>query len=75
MEELKPCPFCGGEAELGEFLGVVPEIDENGAYIDAETEYYAWCYCTECGITTIDYDTDAEAIEAWNRRATDERIN
>lgn len=64
MEELKPCPFCGGEADC----------NKTGIY-----EYYGiplwWVECLSCGINTGGYNTRGEAIETWNRRATDERIN
>ena len=53
MKELKPCPFCGGEAEI--------EMDENWYW-----NYYV--FCQECKITTDYYETADEAIEAWNRR-------
>lgn len=58
MSELKllPCPFCGGEAT----------IDNAGG------KYQAWCkYC--CCIHMGEfYNTEAEAITAWNRRAQPE---
>ena len=53
-EQLRPCPFCGGEANIYQmhFWG---------------TTYT--CECSNCGIETKPMDTEAEAIEAWNRRA------
>ena len=58
---LKPCPFCGGEAVLQQ---------------DANEEYYVLCrkcqllfgYCTD---TWAEFETSEGAIEAWNRRASD----
>lgn len=36
--ELKPCPFCGGEAEIKE---------------DSDTYFFrAWCECKKCHIQT-----------------------
>ena len=58
-EQLKPCPFCGGEASMRirPYCSVV----------------YAGCLNSDCKIqpTTDWYDTDEEAIEAWNRRVND----
>jgi Lar family restriction alleviation protein len=54
MDNLKSCPFCGGEAELR-------NIDHIGEWL-----YEARCPYWGCG---TDYcDTEAEATEAWNRR-------
>lgn len=54
MKELKPCPFCGGEAEI--------EMDDSWCW-----NYYV--FCQECKIGTDCYETADEAIEAWNRMA------
>ena len=56
MSELKPCPFCGGEAELR----------------DDGVDYPYSVQCTECGGMTCWYlhdDTPFGAIDAWNMRA------
>ena len=71
--ELKPCPFCGGKAELKGGIRITPVIDENGAYIDADFECYpSWVECTKCYATGQSFDKDdkdeEKAIEAWNRR-------
>ena len=57
MAELKPCPFCGGEAEFIE-LHATP---------DGNTRGYFRCkhMCCEQGLTR---DKDV-AEEEWNRRA------
>lgn len=61
MDELKPCPFCGGEADL---------FEENFGKT-------VWVQCTECGLSTSRYDKDAIvdnkngeewATSRWNRR-------
>ena len=56
--ELKPCPFCGRKAIL--------RRDSHGCYIGCENGM--------CSVlpTTWYYDTEEEAIEAWNRRANDD---
>ncbi len=55
-EELEPCPFCDSEdINVGKF----------GAY--PYTEYQV--YCENCENGTAKFDSEEEAIAAWNRRA------
>ena len=56
MMELKPCPFCGGEAI-------------KSAFCWANIADESTVECTVCGARTKVLKTE-EAIEAWNRRAT-----
>lgn len=57
MSDLKPCPFCGGEADL---------IDMSDEY---EGEYWVAHQCPSGASTeTYSYETAAEAIAAWNTR-------
>ena len=56
MTDLKPCPFCGGEAECHQWWSATISGD------------YA-TFCTKCGCGTDYYKTKAEAIAAWNARA------
>ena len=64
-EELKPCPFCGGDAEL--IIGFSREV----FYVE----------CTECRAMIgrshkegsclrgrLHFDNKEDAIQAWNRR-------
>ena len=57
--ELKPCPFCGGEARVER---------------DSFSGSYVGCLNDEClgflGLGWI-YETEEEAIDAWNRRANE----
>ena len=55
MAELKPCPFCGGEAVL---------ID-NGCFVDVSCKNF---HCRGWADSLM-FKTKEEAIEAWNRRA------
>lgn len=67
MEELKPCPFCGGEASM-----------ESGIY-DLGDVTYAFAHveclsCVACGSGFTEADSPVEMVghlasEAWNRRA------
>lgn len=63
MEELKPCPFCGGEAIIN------TERRHSGT---AEKFCFIGCRTSGC-IASIHsmnryYLTPEEAVEAWNRR-------
>ena len=55
MEELKRCPFCGGEAVIRHGM-----ISDDNIYME----------CVECGSCSGIFHTEAEAIAAWNRRVT-----
>ena len=55
MTELKPCPFCGGEAKV-EWL------------CNAEPYFSTFqTVCTDCGIY-IEVGSEEEAIKRWNTR-------
>ena len=54
MPKLKPCPFCGGEADIRE-----PNIFYWGKVI----------VCEKCGVQMPPSKNNKEAIAAWNRRA------
>lgn len=59
MEKLKPCPFCGGEAEI-----------VKGRYANGTIVYKVRCAnVTDCKVLpeTI-FGEKEKAIAAWNRR-------
>lgn len=60
-EELKPCPFCGGEAVMQKRVGATGR--------DGYKVYRI--YCSKCGVIQCDmeYYSERDAISAWNRRA------
>ena len=60
MTELKLCPFCG---EGAEFCDPHCPVDDGFVAIG--------CLGVGCGASQILMETEAEAIAAWNRRATD----
>lgn len=63
VTELKPCPFCGGEAELHYDRGPTGER-------------YAWVGCNQCDVMSGHVDVasmmpeETHPITAWNTRAT-----
>lgn len=61
--KLKPCPFCGGEAEIIEMtkrkhrvLGIPP----------------VYIRCRMCGASTCVKITEGQAVYSWNTRASDD---
>ena len=66
MDKLKPCPFCGEEAELISYplyTYLKPYNPET-----ADKKYYIQCKgcATQCG--ALAYNIPGAAIAAWNRR-------
>lgn len=58
-EKLKPCPFCGNEAEMLNY---------------SENEWLV--HFPSCsGMVERWRETDVEAIDQWNRRANDGKID
>lgn len=55
-EKLKPCPFCGGQAETN-----YGRFDYN----------YFGVHCNNCDAYVSDCDSEG-AIEKWNRRIDEE---
>jgi len=64
MEKLKPCPFCGGKAEVVDY-GLTGKLKV--------------VQCSDCGARTRVFDPyikfGESGIEAWNRRVSDESCN
>jgi Lar family restriction alleviation protein len=52
MENLKPCPFCGGEAEVFKMA----------------SDQLKMAACIECMAQSRLFLTEDEAIKAWNMR-------
>lgn len=55
MSELKPCPFCGGEAVIEPIIAI-------------DKRFYSKCRRCGCAIPNL-VPTEQEAAEAWNARA------
>lgn len=61
MNELKPCPFCGGKAKLHISAGSTKK----------KKLYYVMCDSNTCRVypQTYVYSKIGYATRAWNRRA------
>ena len=59
MAELKKCPFCGSD---------------NITMMGKRENCFPWIRCECCGASTSAFETQEEAIEAWNNRATESEI-
>lgn len=60
--KLKPCPFCGGEAELRH---------------ETANQGYSYVECKSCGLRAVKFPrsfetaSDVLATDYWNRRVND----
>lgn len=59
-EELKPCPFCGGKAELKHWRWIGNEYRIE---------------CLKCETKTQISNDYNMLVKTWNRRANDEKID
>jgi hypothetical protein len=63
-DDLKPCPFCGGEAEYGSHQRGSPGAWEN------ETDHWVFCTSEGCCVHMGMYESTHQATAAWNTRTT-----
>lgn len=54
--KLKPCPFCGGKAEIFYWQGYIND------------ECHSNLTCTTCGVGFHDVLSEEDAFKAWNKR-------
>lgn len=61
-DNLKPCPFCGAAANIR---------------FDFKHDYVVFCTNEFCMLNELEYgfDSEEEAIEAWNRRTNDAEVH
>jgi len=62
MSELKPCPFCGGEAAIRKCKDVEFLVHNADCYM---------IMCGRCGVGTSYEPTETDAAAVWNRRTED----
>lgn len=62
-EKLLPCPFCGGEGEIGEVGNAYP-LEEGSWFVACKS-----CRATSKLIFPVKEDVRGLVIEAWNTRA------
>jgi len=58
IDNLKPCPCCGGNADID-------YIDDGNSMGDF------WIECSECEMTSANDRSQEEAIKIWNKRYGD----
>lgn len=63
MDELKPCPFCGGSAVV-----MRDYIEDDGRTVWESYHVMHWCDVFPSQLMTRDYPTELLAADAWNRR-------
>lgn len=66
MNELKQCPFCGGDAEKR-------YIKRKKLFASIRFSYnthYVYIQCKLCGATSRAYVAVENAIDAWNKRVS-----
>lgn len=62
LPDLKPCPFCGGEAVAAS------RRNDNPGFCQHETDHWIYCDTEDCIVHVGMCETAGEAIAAWNRR-------
>lgn len=70
MAELKPCPFCGGEAEEK----YVKRKKLLAKFRYPYVTHVPYICCKVCSASSHVKWTREDAIEAWNRRAGDGNV-
>lgn len=60
MQELKPCPFCGGLAIL---------VHDDSPFGDRMLSLDYSVHCASCGAKSGQFLTEDSARKLWNRRA------
>ena len=75
MSDLEQCPFCGSDAELDFADKTFAYTDSNGDARETGFFYTVKCRDEICGCRIGIYKDPQMAIDAWNRRVTDDSGN
>lgn len=61
MNKLKPCPFCGEEADI------------ETMYMGLTLAFRVYCKnIYHCSVKQINWNTEKDAIKAWNKRVDEQ---
>lgn len=68
LPSTKSCPFCGSKARIRDLYDVVNWTDDDEPI--TRRRFVCECAGVECWVSPVTdvFDTEEEAIEAWNRR-------
>jgi Lar family restriction alleviation protein len=67
LQQLLPCPFCGGGAVLCESSLSFKRIWPLGYFNDKDKTHY-WVKCEQCESSQYHFDTPEESVKFWNKR-------
>ena len=70
MDKLERCPFCGGEAKIENNDRTLYDRKTLGVVgVEYNNPECFWIKCMDCDAFVGGFETEEEAIAAWNRRA------
>lgn len=72
MAELKPCPFCGGEAAIYDDSLQTYSVGAFGYCSNIQPKHYK-CYCKACGATSAVAKVDGDRFNSWWQKEAKER--